>query len=78
MTGAHRVALLREWTRRVGYRLWVERGRPFGSPEVDWFQAEVLLNHLRSTWILEGSDPQGSTPESRTIASSEPFGLSQD
>jgi uncharacterized protein YbjT (DUF2867 family) len=51
MTGAHRVALLRELTRQVAYELWVERGRPFGSPEVDWLRAEALLAHLESVWI---------------------------
>ena len=25
------------------YRYWEERGRPIGSPEVDWFQAEQEL-----------------------------------
>ncbi len=25
---------------KLAYRFWEERGRPFGSPEVDWFQAE--------------------------------------
>jgi hypothetical protein len=54
MTSAHRVVLLRELTRRVAYQLWVERGRPFGSPEVDWFHAEVLLDQLGSIWVLEG------------------------
>ena len=29
---------------RLAYRYWEERGRPFGSPEVDWFRAE---NDLR-------------------------------
>ena len=54
MTTAHRVALLRELTQQVAYQLWVERGRPSGSPEVDWFRAEVLLDHLQSVWTLEG------------------------
>lgn len=45
MTSAHRVALLRDLTRQVAYQLWVARGRPFGSPEVDWFHAEVVLAH---------------------------------
>src|SRR5215469_1953375 len=29
-----------EFVARLAYRLWEERGRPFGSPEVDWFRAE--------------------------------------
>lgn len=28
----------------LAYRLWEARGYPFGSPEVDWFQAERLVN----------------------------------
>lgn len=27
----------------LAYRLWDERGRPIGSPEEDWFQAEQEL-----------------------------------
>jgi hypothetical protein len=29
-----------EFVAKLAYRLWEERGRPFGSPEVDWFAAE--------------------------------------
>jgi hypothetical protein len=25
-------------------QLWIERGRPFGSPEVDWLRAEATLH----------------------------------
>ncbi len=25
---------------KLAYRLWQERGCPFGSPEEDWFEAE--------------------------------------
>jgi hypothetical protein len=28
---------------RAAYYLWLERGSPFGSPEVDWFHAEEKL-----------------------------------
>jgi hypothetical protein len=27
----------------LAYDLWERRGRPFGSPEVDWFEAERQL-----------------------------------
>lgn len=31
---------------RWAYQLWEERGRPFGSPDIDWFRAqEELLRH---------------------------------
>ena len=32
-----------EATARLAYDFWVERGRPFGSPEVDWFAAEKAM-----------------------------------
>lgn len=28
---------------KLAYRFWEERGRPFGSPEEDWFKAESEL-----------------------------------
>lgn len=33
----------RDVTTRLAYQLWEQRGRPFGSPEVDWFAAEKAL-----------------------------------
>ena len=32
-----------ELTAKLAYRFWEQRGRPFGSPEVDWFSAEEAL-----------------------------------
>lgn len=32
-----------EFVARLAYKLWEERGRPLGSPEVDWFAAERAL-----------------------------------
>ena len=29
-----------EFVAKLAYNLWEQRGRPFGSPEVDWFAAE--------------------------------------
>jgi hypothetical protein len=34
--GEHR----HELVAKVAYKFWEERGRPFGSPDVDWFAAE--------------------------------------
>src|SRR5690348_16518865 len=31
----------------LAYRLWEARGRPGGSPEVDWFLAEQLVTEYR-------------------------------
>ena len=38
--GHERIAVL-------AYTLWEARGRPDGSPEVDWFQAEQELTATR-------------------------------
>lgn len=54
MTHAHRAAVIRDLTQRMAYQLWVRRGRPFGSPEVDWFRAEILLHRFASIWTLAG------------------------
>lgn len=32
-----------EVTAIVAYRLWEKRGRPLGSPDVDWFEAREQL-----------------------------------
>lgn len=32
-----------ERTERLAYQFWLERGCPFGSPEVDWLRAEEKL-----------------------------------
>jgi hypothetical protein len=29
---------------RLAEQFWIERGRPFGSPEVDWLRAEATLH----------------------------------
>jgi len=29
-----------EFVAKMAYKFWEERGRPFGSPDVDWFAAE--------------------------------------
>ena len=32
-----------EVTAKLAYQLWEQRGRPFGSPEMDWLAAEKAL-----------------------------------
>ena len=32
-----------EFVEKLAYKLWVQRGRPLGSPEVDWFAAEQAV-----------------------------------
>ena len=36
------------------YELWLERGRPHGSDQEDWFRAEIELKRLRNA-AAEGS-----------------------
>jgi DUF2934 family protein len=50
-----------EFVVKVVYRLWEERGRPFGSPEVDWFAAERAMHSaLVASGLIAPSaiDPQ--------------------
>ena len=35
-------------TEQIAYASWERRGRPFGSPEVDWFAPEKALASARS------------------------------
>lgn len=35
-------------TAKLAYELWERRGRPLGSPEVDWFAAEKALDSSRA------------------------------
>jgi Protein of unknown function (DUF2934) len=32
-----------EFVAELAYKLWVQRGRPHGSPDVDWFAAEQAV-----------------------------------
>ena len=32
-----------EFVAKLAYKFWEERGRPLGSPEVDWFAAERAM-----------------------------------
>lgn len=41
---ATRTAPTFDQVRELAAKLWAERGRPFGSPEVDWLRAEEILN----------------------------------
>ena len=37
----------------LAYHLWIERGCPVGSPEVDWFEAEEQLGKPRMAVIAQ-------------------------
>jgi hypothetical protein len=47
-----------EFVAKLAYTLWEERGRPFGSPEVDWFRAEraVYSSLLASGLITQSAN----------------------
>jgi hypothetical protein len=32
-----------EFVEKLAYKLWAQRGRPLGSPDVDWFAAEQAV-----------------------------------
>lgn len=38
---------LHDATERLAYIYWERRGRPIGSPEIDWFRAENDLARIR-------------------------------
>lgn len=50
-----------EFVAKLAYKLWENRGRPFGSPEVDWFAAErTVYSALVAAGLVAPSamDPQ--------------------
>jgi hypothetical protein len=50
-----------EFVRRLAYKLWLQRGRPLGSPDVDWFAAEqAVYASLIASGMINPSrnDPQ--------------------
>jgi Protein of unknown function (DUF2934) len=50
-----------EFVAKLAYKLWEERGRPFGSPEADWFAAErAVYSSLLSSGLVTSaaSGPQ--------------------
>ena len=32
----------------LAYQLWLDRGAPIGSPEADWYEAEVRLTRTKT------------------------------
>jgi Protein of unknown function (DUF2934) len=46
-----------EITAKPAYQLWEQRGRPFGSPEVDWFAAKKTLGASQRGEIRDWSCP---------------------
>jgi hypothetical protein len=47
-----------EFVAKLAYQLWEERGRPLGSPEVDWFRAErAVYSALLASGLIAPSAP---------------------
>ena len=42
-----------ELVQKLAYQHWEDRGRPLGSPEIDWFAAEKAV---RSSWLATGDE----------------------
>lgn len=50
-----------ELVAKLAYKLWEERGRPFGSPEVDWFAAErAVYSSLVASGLIA---PSANAPQ---------------
>jgi hypothetical protein len=50
-----------EFVEKLAYKLWAQRGRPPGSPDVDWFAAEqAVYASLAASGMIAASpnDPQ--------------------
>ncbi len=50
-----------EFVTKLAYKLWVQRGRPLGSPDVDWSAAEqAVYASLEASGMITPSpnDPQ--------------------
>jgi hypothetical protein len=55
-----------EFVTKLAYKLWEQRGRPLGSPDVDWLAAEqAVYASLVSSEMISSSpnDPQNVTEE---------------
>ncbi len=54
-----------DFVAKLAHKFWEERGRPFGSPEVDWFAAErvVYSSLLTSGLIPQSANDSGPMAE---------------
>jgi hypothetical protein len=46
MAADERSAIKHRLTEQLAYEMWERRGRPHGSPEIDWFAAEKSLEDM--------------------------------
>jgi hypothetical protein len=56
-----------EFVAKLAYDLWAKRGRPLGSPEVDWFAAEHAVYASLVAAGLITSSPNDSQNMSEKI-----------
>ena len=50
-----------EFVAKLAYKFWEERGRPLGSPDVDWFAAERAMH---TSLLVSGLiTPSPNTPQ---------------
>jgi hypothetical protein len=50
-----------EFVEKLANKLWVQRGRPLGSPDVDWFAAEkVVYESLAASGMIS---PSSNNPQ---------------
>ncbi len=54
-----------EFVAKLAYQFWEERGRPCGSPEVDWFRAEqaVYSSLVASGLITQSANDSRNSAE---------------
>jgi hypothetical protein len=54
-----------EFVAKLAYKFWEQRGRPFGSPEVDWFAAEraVYSSLVASGLVIPSPNTQRQIAE---------------
>jgi hypothetical protein len=50
---------------KLAYELWVGRGRPEGSPEQDWFEAERILRAAAESTLTSDAETPSTAPPTR-------------
>ena len=60
---------------QLEYRFWLQRGRPLGSPEVDWFRAERerRVNHGMNGCLGKRAASRKRPGESRSALRGDPL-----
>ena len=59
-------------TQRLAYHLWLQRGSPAGSPEIDWEVAEQMLADFLDSFAKRAPD-MGLTLEPDTSGTARRF-----